>query len=377
MTLLSLRRTEADDATLVWRARRGDRRAHRLFARRHAVRAIELVGVLLDDPTESTTLAAAVLDLAVTEGVTDDDGLVRCAVRVLAPAASERGVARLVLWLTDVEGRAQDSVADLVGRSVEDVAELRATALTGHGVRPARGRDCRGWALTARRDRLTVSEQEAANGHLLLCSSCRARLDEQRRTRDKLRMSGAGVGGVIVADVVALSMPAGGAAAGLGALGPAIAGKAGAALIGGAAVAIAGASAGVALARQTPSHGGGPAVVRHVGTGGSSRSPGPSVSQSPTSETSTSPVNVGSGSPAPLTRLVPAPLPTTLPTSVVESLLTSPAPVVASTLPLPLPSATSIISAVPVPVPTSIVTTSLPVPLPTDVVATATSLLAP
>lgn len=382
MTLLSLRRADADDATLLRRARRGDHRAHRLFARRHALRAIELVGILLEDPTESATLAAAVLDLAVADGVTDDDGLVRCAVRLLTPAAGERGVARLVLWLSDVEGRTADTVADLVGRAADEVAGLRATALASHGMVSHESRDCRGWALTARRDRLTVSEQEAANGHLLLCRWCRERLDDQRRTRDKLRLSSAGVGGVIVADVVALSLPAGGAVAGFGAFGSAIAGKAGAALIGGAAVAIAGTSAGLAIAREAPSHDLGPAVVRHVGPSGTvatSQPPATAAPQSPADATLPNPRGAGSTSaPGPGTRLLPTTLPTTLPTSVVSSvssLLASPAPSLTSTLPLPLPTATSIISAVPVPVPTSITTTSLPVPLPTGVVATATSLL--
>jgi hypothetical protein len=379
MTLLSFRLAEADDATLLRRARRGDRRAHRLYARRHAVRAIELVGLLLDDPTEATTLAAAVLDLAVAEGVADDDGLVRCAVRVLAPAAGEQGLARLALTLTDVEGRTEDTVAGLLGRTVDEVAEMRAAARADHGLAAAGGRVCRGWALAARRDRLTVSEQEAAHGHLQLCRSCRAQLDEQRRTRDKLRRSGAGVGAVVVGDVVALSMPAGGTVAGFGALVPAIVGKAGAALIGGTALAIVGASAGVAIARHSPSHHSVPAGGNHVRPHEGTQPPAGSSPQIPAAPTSAASAGGGTGTNAPGTRLAPTTLPTSVVSSTVSSLLTSPAPTLTSPLtsplPLPLPTATSIITAVPLPVPTTTATTPVPVPLPTGVLSTATSLL--
>ena len=372
MTLLPLRRPDADDATLLRRARRGDRRAHRLFARRHAARAVELVELLVDAPAESATLAAAVLDATIAAGVPGDDALVRCAVATLAPATDEAGLARVVVALTDVEGRTEDTVAALIDRSVDEVADLRAAARSALGATRAIGSDCRGWALAARRDRLTISEQEAANGHLSVCRSCRGRLDEQQRTREKLRRSGTAVSAVVVADVVALSVPTGGAVAGASGIASLVLGKAGVATVGAAAVAIAATSAGVAAARHSPSHHGSspdgtrPAVVQHENGNGNGNAP---------SAVTTVPHNVDTGAPGgqastvpsttpTTTRLVPLPLPSPLAT---PSIL----PSVSVTPDLPLP--TNVTSVAPLPTVSAIPT--LPVTLPTSVIATATSLL--
>ena len=370
MTLLSLRRPEADDATLLRRARRGDGRAHRLFARRHAARAVELVELLVDAPAESATLAAAVLDAAIAAGVPGDDALVRCAVATLAPATDQHGLSRLVIALTDVEGRTDDTVAELLQRPVDEVSELRAAGRSAVGTTRVIGSDCRGWALAARRDRLTVSEQEAANGHLSVCRSCRGRLDEQRRTRDKLRMSGTAVSAVVVADVVALSIPTGGAVAGASGIASLVLGKAGVATVGAAAVAIAATSAGIVAARQSPSsHRTVPPVVRHVDNHVS----GPSaVTAVPHNVGATDPAGQGGSVPAvstpsTTTRLVPLPtLPTLSPPATSVML-----PALPSTTPLPLP--TDLTSLPPLPSVTA--TPTLPVTLPTGVIATATSLL--
>jgi hypothetical protein len=293
--------------------------------------------------------------------------LVQCAVQVLAPAAGDSGLARLVVALTEVDGRTEDSVAELVGRTEAEVAELRSSSRSGIGAAPRVNSDCRGWALAARRDRLTVSEQEAAHGHLSLCRSCRVRLDEQRRTRDKLRLSGSAVSAVVVADVVALSVPTGGAVAGASGLASLVLGKAGVAVVGGAAVAIAATSAGVAVARQAPAHNDKPAgVVHHINThvtGPSGVTAVPHTAGPPTVG-ATAPAGHETAaavpSSAPTTRL--APLPTVSPMGAPSSL-----PTVPTTLPTNLTSLP--------PLPTGSVSPTLPVTLPTDVIATATSLL--
>jgi hypothetical protein len=207
-----------------------------------------------------------------------------------------------------------------------------------------------------------VSEQEAAHGHLSLCRSCRARLDEQRRTRDKLRLSGSAVSAVVVADVVALSVPTGGAVAGASGLASLVLGKAGAAVVGGAAVAIAATSAGVAVARQAPAHNDKPAgVVRDVNRHGT-RPAG--VTAVPHNVGATTPAGhataVAVPSSAPTTRLAPLPLVTSV---TVVSL----SPKLPTTLPLP----TNVTSLSPLPA----LSPTLPVTVPTDVIATATSLL--
>ena len=366
MTLLPLRRPDADDATLLRRARRGDGRAHRLFARRHAERAVQLVELLVDAPAESARLAAAVLDTAIAAGVPGDDALVRSAVRVLAPAAGDSGLARLVLALTDVEGRTADTVADLVDRSVDEVAELLAAARSGIvGVRTV-GSDCRGWALAARRDRLTLSEQQAAHGHLAVCRSCRGRLDEQRRTRDKLRLSGGAVSAVVVADVVALSVPTGGAVAGASGIASLVLGKAGVAAVGAAAVAIAATSAGVVVARHAPTTRSGtpPRVTRD----GRTQVTGPSpVTAVPHNVGASADTHIGTApEPTTTTTTRQAPLPTVSPLPA-PSLL----PVVPTKLPLPLPTD---VTSIP-PLPDVTATPTLPVAIPAEVVTSATSLL--
>ncbi|HMC69559.1 MAG TPA: hypothetical protein VKJ07_10425, partial [Mycobacteriales bacterium] len=61
MTVALLRRADADDATLLRRAGRGDRRAHRIYSNRHAERAVELVEQLCEGSDNSTALASQVL----------------------------------------------------------------------------------------------------------------------------------------------------------------------------------------------------------------------------------------------------------------------------------------------------------------------------
>ena len=122
--------------------------------------------------------------------------------------------------------------AALLDRTGAEVSELRAMAYAEAG--PAASvttRECRGWPLVARKDRLTPAERQAADGHLALCRQCRARLDEQRQNRDKIWARGGAVSAVVAADVVSLSLPAGGAFAGSG-LASVVLGKAGMAIVG-------------------------------------------------------------------------------------------------------------------------------------------------
>ena len=367
MTLLPLRRPDADDSTLLRRARRGDRRAHRLFARRHATRAVQIVELLCDAPAESATLAAAVLDATIAAGVPGDDALVRCAVQVLGPATDDAGLSRLVVALTDGEGRSEDAVSDLIQRSAVEVAVLRTDGRSHLGVPTHVGNDCRGWALAARRDRLTVSEREAAHGHLSVCRSCRARLDDQRRTRDKLRMSGTAISAVVVADVVAMSVPTGGAVAGASGIASLVLGKAGVAGIGAAAVAVAATSVGVAAARVSPSPDKVQTPVSHnvkAHVTGTNTVAVPHSVSAPTTPGAVGTVPVPS---APTTtRQAPLPALPPLPTSPI-------APTTPPTVKAPLPLPTSLPSVTPLPTVSGAPT--LPVTVPTDVIATATSLL--
>src|SRR3954470_493958 len=278
MTVSVLRRTDADDATLLRRAGRGDRRAHRIYCRRHAERAIELVEQLIGDGADSALTASRVLSETIAQGVAGDDALVRCTVRIVAPLTTERGLAHLVVALADGDGRTEDEVAALIDRTSAEVSELRALAYAEAGPSAAvMTRECRGWPLVARKDRLTPAEREAADGHLALCRQCRARLDEQRQNRDKMWVRGGGaVSAVVVADVVSLSLPAGGAFAGSG-LASVVLGKAGMAIVGAGAIAITATSAGVAVARSVPSQPHGthaPAVgPRQPGVSGATSAP--------------------------------------------------------------------------------------------------------
>jgi len=347
MTVVSLRRATDDDA-LLRRARRGDQRARRLLVRRHAPRAVDLVDLIVGDGYDVAPLATRVLDVAVADrgldGVGIDDALVRAAVRVCAPMSAEPG--RLVLVLTDVEAWSEEAVAELLGRPIAEIAELRATARATAGVRSTVRTDCRGWRLVATRERATEHERVAGEAHLGLCRTCRRRDLEHREARDRLRTRGAAATAVLAADVVALSVPAGGAASAAGIAG-AILGKAGVAGVGAAAVAVTITSAGVAAARQHA-----PQPLPHDrSTRPAVTSPGaPTGSQgTPAANMSTAVPTTAGTAPAP-GRTRPLPLPS----------------VPGVTLP-PLPQASTVL-----PVPN--VTSLLPVPLPT---VTPTSLLSP
>ena len=314
MTVSVLRRSDADDATLLRRAGRGDRRAHRIYCRRHAERAIELVEQLIGDGADSALTASRVLSETIAQGVAGDDALVRCAVRIVAPLTTERGLAHLVVALADGDGRTEDEVAALIDRTTAEVSELRALAYAEAGPAAAvMTRECRGWPLVARKDRLTPAEREAADGHLALCRQCRARLDEQRQNRDKMWVRGGGaVSAVVVADVVSLSLPAGGAFAGSG-LASVVLGKAGMAIVGAGAIAITATSAGVAVARSVPSQPHGthaPAVGPRQPGGGSGATSAPtSRSGDPRATGGPSGSGANASTPPPM----PVPLPSNLP----------------------------------------------------------------
>lgn len=340
MTIVALRRADADDATLLRRARRGDRRARRIFCRRHAARAFELVDFMVDDGPDKTALAAAVLSAVVADGVAGDDALVRCAVTVVLAAADERGLARLVTALTDVDGRSEAEVADLVGRSPAEIADLRTLAYAAAGAPRPITRECRGWPLAARRDRLTPPERDAANGHLMLCRSCRVRLNEQRETRDKLLIRGGAVSAVVVADIVSLSLPAGGAVAG-GGLASVVLGKAGVAVVGATALAVTATSAGIALTRHAPDHHApsvnAPATRGGTGHGSNASQPRDAAGSTGADTTATPPPSTAPAKKNATITNVPAVTPTDPPTSPVPLQLPTALPTL-PTSPLPLPS---------------------------------------
>ena len=353
MTIVALRRADADDATLLRRARRGDRRARRIFCRRHAARAFELVDLMVDDGADKTALAAAVLSGTVAEGVAGDDALVRCAVTVVLPATDQRGLARLVTALTDVDGRSEGEVADLVGRSPAEVAGLRTLAYAAAGAPRPMTRECRGWPLAARRDRLTPQERDAANGHLMLCRSCRNRLTEQRETRDKLLIRGGAVSAVVVADIVSLSLPAGGAVAG-GGLASVVMGKAGVAVVGATALAVTATSAGIALTRHAPDHKApsvnAPATRSGAGDGSNVSQPRDAAGTGADTATTPPPSTAPAKKSATVTN-VPAVTPTDLPTLSVPLPLQLPTalPTLPTVPPLPLPGPSVGVSVPPLP----------------------------
>lgn len=356
MTLAALRGADADDATLLRRARRGDRRAYRVYSRRHAERAVELVELLVGAGEDAAGLSAKALSEAIAGGVAGDDALVRCAVRVTAPFTTEAGLARLVAALSDGDGRTEDEIAALIDRPSTEVSELRTSAYAEAGPAPVRPRECRGWPLVARKDRLTAAERAAADGHVTLCRQCRVRLHEQQRNRDKLWLRGGAVSTVVLADVISLSLPAGGAVAGSG-FASVVLGKAGMAIVGATALAVTATSAGVAVARSSPSqphrppaptvrtqHPGdvspsSPASNRGDGTTTGSLSGGATTASAPPSKTQSAHLSPG---PTAVTAVptisVPVQVPTSLPTSL-PTLLPLPTPSVrVSVPPLPLPT---------------------------------------
>jgi len=246
----------------------------------------------------------------------------------------------------------------LIGRPVAEVTKLRADARAEFGSATLPGRECRGWALATRRDRLTEHERDAANGHLMLCRECRVRLDEQRRTRDKLRISGAAISAVVVADVVSLSTPGGGMAT--AAFSSLAAGKTGAALAGAAILAVGAASTGVAIVHQPRSA---PSVVRHV-TG--THRPASATPAAATDDNSASAATPAAPSRktavVPSHSLVPLSVPTSLPGVILPAPMTTPS----VSLPLPVPTA---VTTTLIPLPSPSVTISLP-PAPAPLLST-------
>lgn len=349
MTISALRRADADDATLLRRARRGDRRAARLFGHRHAARAVQLVEILVDGDEQSADVAAQVLAAAVAAGVAGDDELVQCAVRVAAPYTRPAGLGRLVAALVDGDGRTTEEVAALIGCDTAEVAELRTLAYADVDSTPMQARDCRGWPLVARSERLTPAERDAANGHLALCRQCRARLDELRQVRGKVWVRGGAVSAVVVADVVSLSLPAGGAVAGSG-VASVLLGKAGMAIVGATALAVTATSAGIAVTRTAPAHAHrapAPTVAPPSGAESSTGTAGGTNPGRTTTGSQSGRATVSTPTTAPAARK--APVPAVLPTSVpaVSVPVQLPATLLPSLLPLPTPT----LSVPPLPLP--------------------------
>lgn len=385
------RSAPADDDELARRARRGDRRAHRELVRRAAPRAAELVGLLVGDTTETPELASLALAAAVADTGGFDDCLIRASVQVTSRwSEDEAGLARLVLLLTDVEGRTGDAVAALLGTTPGRVAELRAKGKGDAGLPASSARRCRGWSLVAAREHVTGAEREAADGHLALCRTCRAHLAERDRTQERLLARGAAVGGVLVADVIALTLPLVGEGAGvlgglgglgvfggLGGLGGAALGKLGMAVIGAAAIAVGGTAAVTAVVEQggqhpapVVTHSGAPGVPAAGATGGTGTvGTSPQTSSANGSSTGTGTLSTTAPSTSGLLNLLPStgltavlPQPTSLLGIPLPSLSASALPLPlpsASLLPLPLPSTSSLL---PLPLPSS--SSLLPLPLP-------------
>src|SRR4051794_7861796 len=256
MTVVRLRMPDGDD-DLARRARRGDARAHRLLVRRHAPRVLELTRLAAGGRSDVSELAARALAAGLADPAPLDTALVRAVVHVTRAHLDKLALASLVILLTDVEGRSESTVADLLGRDVTEIADLRAAGRQSLDLAVERSRHCRGWPLAAARDRVTDAERSAADGHLLVCRSCAARLRERDRARQRLIARSAAMTGA-VGEVVAFTLGStgtafGGAGAAFGGL---ASGKVAAAVIGAAAIAVATTSGAVAGARlhEQPAH---------------------------------------------------------------------------------------------------------------------------
>src|SRR4051794_23592366 len=177
MTVVRLRMPEGDDE-LARRARRGDARAHRLLVRRHASRVLELTRLAAGGRSDVSELAARALAAGIADTAPLDTAFVRAVVHVTGAHLDKAALASLVVLLTDVEGRSEHTAADLLGRDVHEVMELRVAGRLHLELAVDRGKHCRGWPLAAARDRVTDVERVAADGHLLVCRSCAARLRE-------------------------------------------------------------------------------------------------------------------------------------------------------------------------------------------------------
>jgi len=320
------------------------RRSRRVAARANAERALQLVQMLTDDEADHRAIAAAALRRF---GTSDDAaGLVRAVVAATGAAATGEGQGRLVLLLTDLDGWTEADVAALLDVPVDDVAHMRAAARSTIGAERLNRRECRGWGLVGRRPGLTTDERVAADAHVAICRACRDRSIEQERARQRLHSRSAAATATVLADVVALAVPAGGAT-GAGLAGVA-ATKLATALVGVGALSVAIGSAGVAVSRHHPAPA--PGVVRHAPGATGTDSP----TDSPTGSSRVAPVpsgpaSVGKGTPATqqpvsaptshpagTTRLPLPATPTSLPTSLLPtSLLPTALP---TELPVPLPT---------------------------------------
>jgi hypothetical protein len=329
-----LRAADGDD--LSRRAARGDVRARRLLARRHAPRALTLAGLLTDDPASAKQLAATAIASASLRGELTDDGLTRALLRVGGEHVDRDALAAVVVLLTDVEGRTEAEAADLLARPVVEVADLRAVGRRGLDLPELRARSCRGWPLAVARDRVTAPEQQAAVGHLLVCRPCTDGLRDREQARRRIVTRSMAVAAAVT-DVVALSAAVPGAAIGAGGatgLAGLVGGKAAAGLLGAAAIAVATTSGVVAGTRPTDTPPAPPALTTTpaASTDGSGDRQAPHVGSTPTSASSrltdrtpssarptpTTPAGTGTDvvSPPPAPLPLPVDVPTQLPASV-------------------------------------------------------------
>lgn len=316
-------------------------------AHQDAERAVELVDLLLGPVDDTATIAAAVV--ATAAAYDGPDALVTAAVHVCDP--DDAGLARLVVALTDLDGRSDADVADVAGRPVEEIVTLGTSARRELDVAAPRSQ-CRGWSLVRARHRVTDDERAVGDAHLNLCRSCRSGVEQLRTTRQRLLVRGAAVTATVVGDVVALTVPAGGAVAGAGGLLSVATGKAAVIGLGAAVAAVTATSASVAAARAHA-----PVGHQHAvppSTSASTSAPSSSASAAPAQPrqaASSAPMVTPPASASIAPRIVtpdaaavspsaPVVVPTQLPTLLPLPTLTSltPLPLPSASLPVPLPS---------------------------------------
>ncbi|HET6908524.1 MAG TPA: hypothetical protein VFH54_04230, partial [Mycobacteriales bacterium] len=252
-----------------------------------------------------------------------------------------------------------------LGLEIDDVARLRASARARVGAERLARRECRGWGLVGRRSGLTPQETAAADAHRALCWPCRDRLREQRRVRERLEIRSAAVTATVLADVVALTVPAGGATT-AGIVGV-TASKVATAVVGAGALAVAVTSAGLAVARVHPAQPAQPQQTRQVQPHQPSDR---SVPVRPLVTGAAEPASEGPASGAPARQLPVKPaLPPLSARPQLPASLTVPT-LVPTALPTLLPAAipTALPTLLPTPLPTplqSLLPTALPTSIPT------------